>query len=471
METDNIAPNTENIDDIKIKNDPFLEEKDKQELIKLNNRIKFLENEMNNLAKKIETDDIEKKAPLLKKLDDINKEGVEKENIYFKLKSELDSMTPETDEQKNIRLKDKIDEIEKVKIEVDNIKNEYESILVPEPIEKPINKSKYSMDKYDIDVANRDKIKNNKIRLSNLLNSKNLSYNNLKSELDKLKNIESPYDIIYNKCKIAYEECNQMSDIFENTKKELADINKIISKDQFNGNTLYNEVTKLYNIQTGLINKGVYYISIDPVTKKTVVTEYDIEGNKKIVFSDLGEELYNRNLHFKKLDDLESNPPTYIYTVGDMLLEFERDSFKTLLSYELSNYNNFIDSSDPEYNHSQKELIKKEIIEIRKKIKEVDKKINDLPRHEWIEVDQKALEIEKNKIISSMSERTHDIYLNEQKDKEVKRKEELRDIENREFKINNYQKSLFQKYINSLGSIKNDNFLKNKAINILNCFE
>ena len=51
-------------------------------------------------------------------------------------------------------------------------------------------------------------------------------------------------------------------------------------------------------------------------------------------------------------------------------------------------------------------------MDLKKKIKEIEKKINDSPKQEWIEVDKNALEIEKYKIINSMSERTKSIYLN-----------------------------------------------------------
>jgi hypothetical protein len=198
--------------------------------------------------------------------------------------------------------------------------------------------------------------------------------------------------------------------------------------------------------------------------------EYDSEGNKKILFDDLGEEVYNRNKQFKKLEELELNPPTYIYTVGDMMLEFQRESYKTLLSYEQTNYSNFIESFDPEYNRLHKELIKKEILELKKKIKEIDIKIDSLPKQEWIEIDHKALEIEKNKVIDSMSSWTRDIYFNELNKNEIKRKDQLREIENQQFKLNNHHRSSFEKFINSIDSIKNDSYLRNRAVNILNSF-
>jgi hypothetical protein len=167
------------------------------------------------------------------------------------------------------------------------------------------------------------------------------------------------------------------------------------------------------------------------------------------------------------LEELEENPPTYVYTVVDIILEIERESLKALLSYELVNYNNFIDSSDPEYNRINKDLIKKEIINLRKKIKEIEKKINDSPKHEWTEVDKNALEIEKNKIISSMSERTRSIYLNEEKKKEIDKKNKLIQIENENFKNYNYSKNQFKNYLDSIGALKENSNMKNIAMNIL----
>ena len=278
------------------------------------------------------------------------------------------------------------------------------------------------MDKYDKDVAYREDKKNNKTKLSNLLNSKNLRYDNLKDELDKLKNQGSLYDTVLNECKLAYDEYNKITNVYNSIKKEITEIDKIISKDKFNGAILYDEANKLDKIKLGIINKGVFCLTIDPTTGKITVSEYDQEGNKIILFNDLSDEIQNRNNQFKKLEELEENPPTYIYTVVNIILEIERESLKTLLSYELASYNNFIESSDPELNKKNKDSIKKDIMDLKKKIKVIEKKINESPRHEWIEVDHKALEIEKNKIISSMSERTRDIYLNDEKKKEIEKK-------------------------------------------------
>ena len=77
----------------------------------------------------------------------------------------------------------------------------------------------------------------------------------------------------------------------------------------------------------------------------------------------------------------------------------------------------------------------------------------------------------KNKIISSMSKATLDIYLNEQKKIEQERKETLLKIENRNFKINNHAKSSFEKYLQSIGSLKENTYLNNRAKNILEQFE
>jgi len=479
MDTENINPNAEKSNDNEnIEFNQFLEQnnrlinnEDKIEIIKINNRIKMLETEMNLLIQKIETSQIECE-PIIKKLDDTKKEGLIKEKIYFDLKKELDEMMIESEEDKNIRLKDKIDELEKMKIDIDKIKKEHDAIIIPEPISEPINKSKYAMERYNKEVAERNSIKNNKMRLSNLLNNRNLNYDNFKSNLNDLRNKESPYDIAFNKCKIAHDEYYQLSDLYNSFNKDLSAIERIISKDQFNGKTIFEEVNKLYGIRTGFLNKGIWCLSIDPKTNKTIVSEYDKDGKQVIIFDDLGEELYNRNLSFKKLDELESNPPTYIYTVGDMMLELERESLRNILSYEMVSYNNFNDSSDPEYNRLTKDSIKKDIIELKQKIKEIDKKIDSLPKKEWTEVDKKAVEIEKNKIISSMSKATLDIYLHEENQKEEERKKIQIKNENKIFKVNNYGKSLFRNYVNSIGgTLKNDQYLNNIAVSIMRKFE
>jgi len=475
MEESIPIPSEENPDDILVKENRFLDEKDKVEILKINERINILECEMNELAKKIDTLEIEKREPILKKLEEINIIGLEKENIYFKLKAELDSMKPESEEEQNIRLANKLLELEKLKNEVDKIKNEYDSIVVPNAIEKPINfgttKSKVIMDKYEKDAANRELLKSNKMRLANLLNSKNLTYNNLKENLEKDRNISSPYDIVFKKCKIAYDEYEQLNNDFNNLKKELAEIDRIISKDQFNGNTLYNQTSKLYDIRTGLMNKGIWILMFDKLTRKTIVMEYDSEGRKKIVFDDLGYELHNRNNQFKKLEELELNPPTYIYTVTDILLESEKRSLKSMLGYEQEKYLNFIDTSDPEYNFNYKNLIKKEIIELKKKIKDIDTRINEMPKTEWTDIDHAAVEIEKNKIITEMSDHTREIYLNEKRNEEENRKENLRKNTEKEFNINHHSKNMFEKYLKSIGHIRNDAFLKNKSLQILRDFE
>jgi hypothetical protein len=478
MDTENINPNTEkseNNEDNEFskfleQNDRLINNEDKIQILKINDRIKLLESEMNLLIKKIETAQVDCE-PIIKKLEDIKKEGLEKEKIYLDLKKELDGMIIESEEDKNIRLKDKIDELEKMKIDIDKIKKEHEAIIIPEPISEPTNKSKYAMDRYNKEVAERNSIKNNKMRLSNLLNTRNLNYIDLESNLNDLRNKESPYDIAVNKCKIAHDEYYQLSDLYNVTNKDLVVIERVISKDKFNGKTIFEEINKLYDIRIGFLNKGIWCLSVDPITRKTIVTEYDKDGNKVIVFNDFGEELYNRNLAFKKLDELESNPPTYLYTVSDMMLEFERESLKTILTYEMSSYNNFNDSADPEYNRLTKDSIKKEILEIKQKIKDINKKIDSLPKHEWLEIDKNAIEIEKNKIISSMSKATLDIYLNEQKQKDEERKQIQIKNDNKIFKINNHGKSLFKNYLNSIGTLKNDPYLNNIAVNIMRKFD
>jgi len=366
-------------------------------------------------------------------------------------------------------------ELEKIKNEVDKIKNEFDTILGPNATEKPIAlgnpKSKALMDKYEKDTANRELLKSNKTRLSNLLNSKNLTYNNLKENIQKERNAASPYDIVFNKCKIAYDIYEQLNIDFNNLKKELAEIDRIISKDQFNGNTLYDQTTKLYDIRKGLMNKGIWILMFDKVTRKTIVMEYDLEGKKKIVFDDLGYEIENRSNQFKKLEELELNPPTYIYTVTDILLESEKRSLKSMLSYEQEKYLNFIDTSDPEYNLQSRSLIKKEINELKNKIKEIDTKINAMPKTEWFDIDHAAVEIEKNKIISEMSDHTREIYLNEKRNEEESRRENLRKNSEKEFHINHQSKNMFEKYLRSVGHIRDDPFLKNKSLKILREFE
>jgi len=467
METDNMNQDLDNsFENTDLKSNRLIDDADKEEIMKIDHRINILNFEMNELVAKIETAQVNANE-VVKRLNDVKKDLIPLERAYFDLKAELETMKVETEEEKNIRLKDKYDELESLKNNIDNLTTEYDSIVIPETIKLPVIKSKFNMEKYDNEVANKDLMKNNKIKLSNMISGKNLSYNNLK---DEITNGPSPYDIIYNKCKVAYEEFMKINDVYNTINKELVAIERIISRDQFNGKTKYDEINKLYNIREGLLNKGIFFLSIDPITKKTVVTEYDSEGNKKVLFHDLGEEVYNRNKQFKKLEELELNPPTYIYTVGDMMLEFQRESHKTLLSYEQTNYSNFVESFDPEYNRLHKELIKKEILELKKKIKEIDIKIDSLPKHEWIETDHKALEIEKNKVIDSMSSWTRDIYYNELNKNEIKRKDQLREIENQQFKLNNHHRSSFEKFINSIDSIKNDSYLRNRAVNILNNF-
>jgi hypothetical protein len=464
MEEKSNTPNNENYENIKEYN--FLDEKDKLEIIKIDDRIKVVENEMNQLISKIEKTEIEKEN-IYSRFDDVGKEGIKLEQKYFDLKNKLDIIKPETEEEKNIRLKDKIEEIEKISKEIDNFQKEHDAIIISDMIQKPSNKSKFIMDKYDKDVAYREEMKNNKTKLSNLLNSRNQRCENLKDELNKLKNQGSIYDIVLNDCKVAYDEYNKITDVYNSIKKEINEIEKIISKDKFNGTILYDETIKLDKIKLGIINKGVFCLTFNHISGKTTVSEYDQEGNKIILFNDLSDEIENRNNQFKKLEELEENPPTYVYTVVDIILEIERESLKALLSYELVNYNNFIDSSDPEYNRINKDLIKKEIINLRKKIKEIEKKINDSPKHEWTEVDKNALEIEKNKIISSMSERTKSIYLNEEKKKEIDKKNKLIQIENENFKNYNYSKNQFKNYLDSIGALKENSNMKNIAMNIL----
>jgi hypothetical protein len=439
--------------------DPLITDIDKEEIIKINNRIKILEKEMNDLANKIEKYEFEKREPILKKLYDIENEGNNKEKIYFNLKKELDSMTPETEDEKNNRLKDKINELDKIQIEIDRIKKEHDLIIIPDPIEKPINKSKFTTDKYNKDVSDRDAIKNSKMRLSNLLSSKGLNYSNLKTKIDEEKNIESSYDILYNKCKIAYDEYNQIGDIYDNIKKELNEIDKLISKDQFNGTILYNEIGKLYDIQSTIYNKGVFCISIDPVTKNQIITEYDLDGKKKVLFDN-----YTASNIFDKLENLDKNPPTYVYTSSNILLELELESLKNILNYENSYYKNTT-------NLIEKKKTKNDIIELKKQIKDLESKINDLPISEWIEVDKKELEIQKNNIISSMPKNILNVYLKEEKQKEIEKIQKMKEYENEDFKINNYSKSMFENYINSNKSINKDDYLKNIAVSILKQFE
>ena len=103
-------PNIENIVDLNyldkndknddtIKDLKFIDDKDKFEIIKINDRIKIVENEMNNLICKIEKTE-SNKDNILKRLDDVGKEGIDVEKKYFDLKNKLDTIKPETEEEK-----------------------------------------------------------------------------------------------------------------------------------------------------------------------------------------------------------------------------------------------------------------------------------------------------------------------------------------------------------------------------------
>jgi hypothetical protein len=70
-----------------------------------------------------------------------------------------------------------------------------------------------------------------------------------------------------------------------------------------------------------------------------------------------------------------------------------------------------------------------------------------------------------------MSNSTREIYLNEKRNEEVSRRENLRKNTEKEFNINHQSKNMFEKYLRSVGHIKNDSFLKNKSLQILREFE
>ena len=70
-----------------------------------------------------------------------------------------------------------------------------------------------------------------------------------------------------------------------------------------------------------------------------------------------------------------------------------------------------------------------------------------------------------------MSDPTREIYLNEKRNQEENRRENLRKNTEKEFNINNHSKNMFEKYLKSVGHIKNDAFLKNKSLQILRDFE
>jgi len=63
------------------------------------------------------------------------------------------------------------------------------------------------------------------------------------------------------------------------------------------------------------------------------------------------------------------------------------------------------------------------------------------------------------------------IYLKEEKQKEIEKIQKMKEYENEDFKINNYSKSMFENYINSNKSINKDDYLKNIASSILKNFE
>jgi hypothetical protein len=108
---------------------------------------------------------------------------------------------------------------------------------------------------------------------------------------------------------------------------------------------------------------------------------------------------------------------------------------------------------------------------LKKKIKDIDFRINEMPKTEWTDIDHAAVEAEKNKIISEMTDHTREIYLNEKRSEEETRRENLRKNTEKEFNINHHSKNMFEKYLRSVGNIKNDAFLKNKSLQILRDFE
>jgi hypothetical protein len=66
-----------------------------------------------------------------------------------------------------------------------------------------------------------------------------------------------------------------------------------------------------------------------------------------------------------------------------------------------------------------------------------------------------------------MSERTRDIYLNDEKKKEIEKKNKLIQIENENFKNYNYSKNQFKNYLNSIGALNENSNVKNIAMSIL----
>jgi len=308
-----------------------------------------------------------------------------KKKIMTELTEKLSTLRRETDEEKEIRVLSEKNILEAERKKLAELELEFNSIIIPQMIDKTEYVAKKKMLEYNRLVTEREQIKLNKNRVGNLIGNKRFDIQKAEENLQFAYNLPNEYN------QTLLEINNLNKEIMEESKK-LNSFNSLLRdhaiieaklemyKQKLNENIKNYEKYKLQDISIISLNK---------------IDDYDSEGN-------LSRTIINASDMYNKLNKLDNNKPT-IEVGSDIFSQREYDFLSQYYNERISLYNkfnhknNYLDEFEEDH---QKWLdnCKNDLKIIKNRLEELNGKLKN--QIFWTDTDHEKYNIQKKNIIS-----------------------------------------------------------------------
>ena len=310
---------------------------------------------------------------------------VAKRRRITELTEKLSTLHRETDEEKEIRVLSEKNILEAEKKKLGELESEFNSIIIPQMIDKTEYVAKKKMLEYNRLVTEREQNKLNKNRVGNLIGNKRIDIQKAEENLKYAYNLPNEYNHtlleINNLNKEIMEESKKLNS-FNSLLRDHAIIEAKLEmyKQKLNENIRNYEKYKLQDISIISLNK---------------IDDYDSEGN-------LSRTIINASDMYNKLDKLENNKPT-IEVGSDIFSQREYDFLREYYNERLSLYNKFNHKNNylDEFEEDHKKWLdncKNDLKIIKNRLEE----LNEMLKNQifWTDTDHEKYNIQKKNIIS-----------------------------------------------------------------------
>jgi hypothetical protein len=308
-----------------------------------------------------------------------------KKRVMTELTEKLSTLRRETDEEKEIRVLNEKNILESEKKKLAELELEFNSITIPQIIDKTEYVAKKKMLEYNRLVTEREQIKLNKNRVGNLIGNKRFDIQKAEENLQYAYNLPNEYNQtlleINNLNKEIMEESKKLNS-FNSLLRDRAIIEAKLEmyKQKLNENIRNYEKYKLQDISIISLNK---------------IDDYDSEGN-------LSRTIINASDMYNKLNKLDNNKPT-IEVGSDIFSQREYDFLRQYYNERISLYNkfnhknNYLDEFEEDH---QKWLdnCKNDLKIIKNRLEELNGKLKN--QIFWTDTDHEKYNIQKKNIIS-----------------------------------------------------------------------